>query len=88
MLNVFRQISKATDNTPTNPIFLVPVRHNKKNGEANARNVSTDACGMLFYYLFDDWYTSYRLLAKQDHEYGHRLNEMVGSVEPPEKCTD
>ncbi|KAI9728680.1 MAG: hypothetical protein M1828_002786 [Chrysothrix sp. TS-e1954] len=76
MLNVFRQISKASDTSPRNPIFLVPVRPNTNGGENNARNVSSDACGMLFYYLFDDWYTSYSLLAKQEHQYGSRLNDM------------
>ena len=81
MLNVFRQLSRTATLRTRNPIFLVPIRPHGDDGIDNAQNVSSDACGMLFYYLFDDWYSSYSLLAKQEHQYGERLSSMVWSQE-------
>ncbi len=40
---------------------------------------SSDAPSLLFYYLFDDWFTSYSLVAKQEHQYGKQLGLLVRS---------
>ena len=36
-----------------------------------------DGPGLLFYYLFDDWYATYALLAKEEHHYGSELKRLV-----------
>jgi len=42
-----------------------------------------DASSLLFYYLFDDWYTSYSLVARKEHQYGAQLEHLVRS---PRDC--
>ena len=37
----------------------------------------TDSPGLLLYYLFDDWYTSYALVAKKEQQYATRLQALV-----------
>lgn len=32
---------------------------------------------LLLYYLFDDWYSSYSLVARREHHYGAELNDLV-----------
>jgi hypothetical protein len=36
-----------------------------------------DGPGLLFYYIFDDWVTSYALIAKREHKYGVLLDRLV-----------
>ncbi|GFF46993.1 hypothetical protein IFM51744_06463 [Aspergillus udagawae] len=35
-----------------------------------------DGPGLLFYYIFDDWVTSYALIAKREHKYGVLLDRL------------
>ncbi|RHZ46669.1 hypothetical protein CDV55_100792 [Aspergillus turcosus] len=35
-----------------------------------------DGPGLLFYYIFDDWVTSYALIAKREHKYGVSLDQL------------
>lgn len=45
---------------------------------SNLSNVSiSESPGSLFYYLFDDWYTSYNLVAKKEQQYANRLQLLV-----------
>lgn len=67
LLNVFCQLSKADDPSKRSAISLAPLRF--------ADNI--DSVGLLFYYLFDDWQTTYSLLAKGQGTYGARLNSLV-----------
>ena len=39
-----------------------------------------DSPGLLFYYLFDDWYTSYALVAKKEQQYAARLDDLVRAL--------
>jgi hypothetical protein len=39
--------------------------------------VVDDTPGMLFYYLFDDWSSSYGLVARKEYQYGAELDRMV-----------
>ena len=39
---------------------------------------STDSPSLLFYYLFDDWYASYALIASE-HQYAQLLEKLVRS---------
>lgn len=38
-----------------------------------------DGASLLFYYMFDDWVSSYSLVAKREHGYGVALENLVGS---------
>ncbi|KAL9083263.1 MAG: hypothetical protein Q9159_005874 [Coniocarpon cinnabarinum] len=92
LLNVLSQLSNVSYSPQRNPISLVPIRHTEsligENGEhlsqLDDRHPSeVDGPGLLFYYLFDDWWNSYALLTSHDHHYGAELNrlrdEMVSS---------
>lgn len=37
----------------------------------------SNPASLLFYYLFDDWHTSYSLVARSEHRYGEQLEELV-----------
>ncbi|MCJ1328269.1 hypothetical protein MMC10_004945 [Thelotrema lepadinum] len=74
-LNVLTQLSQATDQErPLNPIMTVQVRAGRKSSMAESRVSDDDSPSLLLYYLFDDWYTSYSLVAKSDHEYRRQLD--------------
>lgn len=70
MLNVLSQLSAVSDPSSQNPISLVPIRRNVSG------TAMDDGPGLLFYYLFDDWYSSFSLVAGHEHRYGARLREL------------
>lgn len=88
LLNVFVQLSKVTKPSTRNPISLVPIRHletslsdsNDPSDPLAQPDSEIDGPGLLFYYLFDDWYATYALLAKEEHHYGNELNKLVSEV--------
>lgn len=65
-----------------NPINVLPIRSGLIKTKEGDLEVS-DAPSLLFHYLFDDWYTSYSLVAKQEHQYGKKLGELVGAFYIP-----
>lgn len=74
-LNAFRQLSKANIwSQDTNPILALSMR----SGSAGSINSTADAPGLLFYYLYDDWFASYSLVAREEHQYGAKLELLVG----------
>lgn len=42
----------------------------------NSTYDATEAASLLFYYLFDDWLSTYALIARLEHPYRERLEEM------------
>ena len=75
MLNVFTQVSNVTDRDEiANPIMAVQVRSGRKTSLGESQLYPEDSPSLLMFYLFDDWYTSYSLVAKSDHEYRRQLN--------------
>ena len=45
----------------------------------HARIRQEDGPSLLFYYIFDDWASSYGLIVKREHPYGALLDELVGN---------
>ncbi|EAW07677.1 uncharacterized protein ACLA_023920 [Aspergillus clavatus NRRL 1] len=48
-------------------------------GDSSSDHVSIhqdDGPGLLFYYIFDDWVSSYALIAKREHQYGVLLDKL------------
>lgn len=79
MVNVARQLSKSNEAwRERHPITTLPIRWGLLHIEGSVIS-SSDAPSLLFYYLFDDWYTSYSLVAKQEHQYGKQLDILVRS---------
>ncbi|EON61382.1 hypothetical protein W97_00596 [Coniosporium apollinis CBS 100218] len=76
LANVFRQLSKAYDESQDNPISLLPIRKRVGNSDEETAHRSTDMPGLLFYCLFDDWYTTFSLVARREHQYSAELNRV------------
>lgn len=77
LLNVFQQLSKSKDAMrEKNPMMALPIRSGLK-GIKEPDVTATDAPSLLFHYLFDDWYTTYSLVAKQEHQYGKKLSDLA-----------
>ena len=73
-MNVFRQLSKAYSDASQNPIAILPIR--KRVGENVGSASSAEAPSLLFYCLFDDWFTTYSLVARREHQYAAELNRI------------
>jgi hypothetical protein len=77
-LNVFRQISKANGgDSEKNPVMTLQVRQFLRPGHDRGGQASRDASSLLFYYIFDDWYSAYNLVVQKDHQYELKLEELV-----------
>ena len=48
--------------------------------EGDSSVTDEDSPSLLLYYLFDDWYTSYSLVARSKHHYGRQLDKVVCST--------
>ena len=79
--NVFRHLSKATDIERKED--FMSVLNIRRTMPSQARQTSaevTDQPSLLFYYLFDDWRTTYSLVAQKDDQYGSQLAELRRSM--------
>ncbi|KAK5045839.1 hypothetical protein LTR84_008932 [Exophiala bonariae] len=76
-LNVFKHLSKQHIHDPAlDALMKVGVRwyeHSKKSDDAS---YATEAASLLFYYLFDDWRTTYSLIARRAHPYRTKLENL------------
>ncbi|KAI9754650.1 MAG: hypothetical protein M4579_004613 [Chaenotheca gracillima] len=79
VLNVFRQLSNSNAAlTGQSPISILGIRRNLGAAESDGTNTAETnevnvPASLLFHYLFDDWYSSYGLVARQEHQYGREL---------------
>ena len=76
LLNVFKQLSAANnDYRKNNPIYTLDIRPGLTSNQSRTINI-TDSPSLLFYYLFDDWYSSYALVSKAEHQYADQLEKV------------
>ncbi|KAL2059641.1 hypothetical protein ABVK25_000934 [Lepraria finkii] len=74
--NVLRQLSNVNNESRRkNPINTLDIRPGLSSNQTSDVTI-TDSPGLLFYYLFDDWYTSYALVAKEEHQYAGLLEDL------------
>lgn len=71
---VSRQHSSVSEN---DSLVTIRVRHFTDFGPDQANIKQGDGPSLLFYYIFDDWMSSYGLIAKREHKYGVALDQMV-----------
>ena len=75
--NVFKQLSNVNaDLRARHPLQTLDLR-NYSSQPPETTGTKSDAPGLLFYYLFDDWYTTYGLVAKEEQRYSTVLNRLV-----------
>ncbi|OGE56265.1 hypothetical protein PENARI_c003G04302 [Penicillium arizonense] len=61
-------------------LITIRVRHFNDLGPDQANIKQEDGPSLLFYYIFDDWVSSYGLIAKREHKYGVALEELRGQM--------
>ncbi|KAJ5577039.1 hypothetical protein N7535_003965 [Penicillium sp. DV-2018c] len=61
-------------------LITIRVRHFNDFGPDQANIKQEDGPSLLFYYVFDDWVSSYGLIAKREHKYGVALEELRGQM--------
>ena len=75
--HVLRRLSRPENPVrEDNPIMTLTLRRDVNPGVIEPLS-SIESSNLLFYYLFDDWYTSYSLVARKEHQYGAKLEELV-----------
>jgi len=79
-INMFRQLSKAPTPSRETPMIMLPIRNRVGNSELETVHRPTDSPGLLFYYLFEDWYTTYSLVTRRDHGYAAELERLVSAT--------
>lgn len=80
LVNVFRQLSKAPTPLRDTALIQLPIRNRIGNTEEETAHRPTDAPGLLFYYLFEDWGTTFNLISRRDHGYGAELDRLVSGA--------
>ena len=80
--NVVSILSGASKQHPlvsdNESLVSVRVRHFSSVEPDEASIKQEDGPGLILYYMFDDWVSSYRLVARREHKYGALLDELVG----------
>ena len=75
--NVFKQLSSVNaDWRALHPLQTLDLRKYPSQ-PPKPTGTRSDTPGLLFYYLFDDWYTTYGLVAKEEQRYSTVLNRLV-----------
>lgn len=78
LVNVFRSLS-TVHNKPLlshNPLTLLPIRARLGNIPEETAHQKSDAPGLLFYYLFENWHNSYTLVTRKESRYGVELSKL------------
>jgi Mg2+ and Co2+ transporter CorA len=77
VLNVFKHLSSLHDQDDAQDALMkVRVRWNEHSAKSSTGYSETEAASLLFYYLFDDWLSTYALIARQEHPYRENLEKM------------
>ena len=75
--NVFRHLSKAIDDERKEDFMSkISIRNPTPDDIELKPGEASDQASLLYYYLFDDWQTTYRLVSQGDEQYGPRLAEL------------
>ncbi|KAF2761742.1 hypothetical protein EJ05DRAFT_507375 [Pseudovirgaria hyperparasitica] len=76
LINVFRQLSKVHDSSHENAMTILPIRRRIGETVEETAHRPTDAPGLLFFYLFEDWFSAFNLVARREHRYAAELNKL------------
>jgi hypothetical protein len=78
LANVFRQLTKAPTPLKDAALVQLPIRQRLGSSDAETAHRPTDAPGLLFYYLFEDWGATFNLISRREHGYAAELDKLVG----------
>lgn len=81
VLNVFHHLSSVC-NTAGRPstLMTVQIRDFHISTQSFDSPPALETASKLLYYLFDDWITTYGLVAKKEHPYGSELERLRGGM--------
>lgn len=75
---VFAGVSNQhSASSESDSLVTIRVRHFRDAGPDDSSIKPEDGPSLLFFYIFDDWPTSYALVAKREHKYGGLLDKLV-----------
>ena len=77
LVNVFRQLTKAPTPLSDAALTQLPIRHRIGHSEVETAHRSSDTPGLLFYYLFEDWGTTFSLISRSEEGYAAELDRLV-----------
>lgn len=80
LTNVFRSLSKVDNPRSASPLTLLPIRRRLGDTREETAHRDSDAPGLLFYYLFENWFNSYSLVTRRESRYGIELNRVRGEM--------
>jgi Mg2+ and Co2+ transporter CorA len=76
LVNVFRQLTKAPTPLRDAALAQLPIRQRLGSSDEETAHRPTDAPGLLFYYLFEDWGATFDLISRRDHGYAAELDRL------------
>lgn len=78
LVTVFRSLSKVGKDSlmAHKPMALLPLRMRLGETPEETAHRASDAPGLLFYYLFENWQNSYSLIIRRDSRYDIELAEL------------
>ncbi|KZM18463.1 hypothetical protein ST47_g10382 [Ascochyta rabiei] len=76
LVNVFRQLTKAPTPLADAALTQLPIRHRIGHSEEETAHRATDTPGLLFYYLFEDWGTTFGLISRSEEGYSAELDRL------------
>lgn len=77
--SIFAGVSRLHQSkTESDSLVTIRVRHFNDVGPDQANIKQEDGPSLLFYYIFDDWMSSFGLVAKREHKYSVLLEDLVG----------
>ncbi|KAL5114679.1 hypothetical protein ACEQ8H_007412 [Pleosporales sp. CAS-2024a] len=76
LVNVFRQLTKAPTPLHDAALIQLPIRQRVGHSDEETAHRTSDAPGLLFYYLFEDWGTTFNLISKREHGYAAELDRL------------
>ncbi|KAJ4323055.1 hypothetical protein N0V94_002079 [Neodidymelliopsis sp. IMI 364377] len=76
LVNVFRQLTKAPTPLADAALTQLPIRHRIGHSEEETAHRPTDTPGLLFYYLFEDWGTTFSLISRSEEGYSAELDRL------------
>ena len=77
ILNVFRHLSKKhNQDSGRDALMKVRVRWYEQSKNVTTGYDRKEASSLLFYYLFDDWVSAFKLIARVEHPYREKLESL------------
>lgn len=86
--SVFTGVSKQHSSVSENDsLDTIRVRPFDDDDPDHASIKQEDGPSLLFYYIFDNWKSSFGLIVKREHQYGKALEELVSQLHPMKATT-